>query len=310
MSKSSDVPSDLLTLVDQSTMMMFSALAKSSLLSYQKTWLSFIEFIKKHKLQNQPTNAGHVMVYLMSLVNQGLAPSTVLSKMSAINFAFKLFKLPEPASDFWIKEFLCGLKKGNPQTDLRIPITLDVLQSMINLLSKLKYSMYDQLLYQAMFTLAFHAFLRPGEVTGEINNLDFCHCKVNKKDLKLTFFKFKHHKGPPYTIKVVETQSVDCPVRAMSKYLKVRGSGGGPLFCLETGDFVTYKKLNCLLKFLCKCLKINGKCTPHSFRIGAATWAADQGASDDEIKRIGRWSSDSFLKYIRLPTLALKLNKK
>ena len=37
----------------------------------------------------------------------------------------------------------------------------------------------------------------------------------------------------------------------------------------------------------------------HSFRIGAASAAAAMGYSSKEIKRLGRWSSDSFCKYVR-----------
>ena len=38
----------------------------------------------------------------------------------------------------------------------------------------------------------------------------------------------------------------------------------------------------------------------HSFRIGAATYAAEQGVSDDKIRHSGRWKSDAFKKYIRI----------
>jgi len=41
----------------------------------------------------------------------------------------------------------------------------------------------------------------------------------------------------------------------------------------------------------------------HSFRIGAASWAAAKGMSDSQIRAFGRWNSNAFLKYIRMPTL-------
>lgn len=43
----------------------------------------------------------------------------------------------------------------------------------------------------------------------------------------------------------------------------------------------------------------------HSFRIGAATAAADLGASDIQIQNMGRWKSTAFKKYIRVPVLTL-----
>ena len=42
----------------------------------------------------------------------------------------------------------------------------------------------------------------------------------------------------------------------------------------------------------------------HSFRIGAASFAADKGLSDAQVRALGRWKSNTFLKYIRLPSLS------
>ena len=39
----------------------------------------------------------------------------------------------------------------------------------------------------------------------------------------------------------------------------------------------------------------------HSFSIGAATMAAAKGVADLTIQSLGRWKSDSFKRYIRMP---------
>jgi len=41
----------------------------------------------------------------------------------------------------------------------------------------------------------------------------------------------------------------------------------------------------------------------HSFRIGAASWAASKGMSDAQIRAFGRWKSNAFLRYIRAPSI-------
>ena len=40
----------------------------------------------------------------------------------------------------------------------------------------------------------------------------------------------------------------------------------------------------------------------HSFQIGAATTAAERGIQDSTIKILGRWKSDAYLRYIKIPT--------
>ena len=41
----------------------------------------------------------------------------------------------------------------------------------------------------------------------------------------------------------------------------------------------------------------------HSFRIGAASWAAAKGIPDTQIRDSGRWKSNIFLRYIRTSTM-------
>jgi len=39
-------------------------------------------------------------------------------------------------------------------------------------------------------------------------------------------------------------------------------------------------------------------------RIGAASFAVDAGMSDAQIRDLGRWKSNAFQKYIRIPSLS------
>ena len=41
----------------------------------------------------------------------------------------------------------------------------------------------------------------------------------------------------------------------------------------------------------------------HSFRIGAAFYAAEQGVSNDKIRHLSRWKSDAYKKHIRITSL-------
>ena len=95
-----------------------------------------------------------------------------------------------------------------------------------------------------------------------------------------------------------------CPVSLLLAYLNLRGTSLGPLFCWPdissiSRNFFT-KALSDSLRF-CD-LDVSG-CKSHSFRIGAASWAAAKGLSGAQIRDFGRWKSNAFLRYIRAPSL-------
>ncbi len=285
-----------------------ASLSASSLKTYNAVWAEFAKFINERFKIISPmyASAGHVLMFLSTLARRGLAATTIVSKFSALSFAFKMFCMTDITKQFVLQKFMSGFKKLKPSKDIRVPVTLDLLHKMCNMISSLGYSGYKTALFQAMLVMAFHGFLRPGEITGSSNNnLQLSHCMLNAYSVKLTFFQFKHHTGPPYSVKIKATNDNFCPVLTMSKYLKLRGHVEGPLFCYPPNAPVSYAQFYMLVTQVKTALQIHGKLTPHSFRIGAATWAAMQGASDDVIKRMGRWSSDAFKGYIRIPSLVL-----
>jgi hypothetical protein len=103
---------------------------------------------------------------------------------------------------------------------------------------------YNKRLLAAMFTLSFFAFLRIGEITSkssnasqknllQLHNIDF-ELVGQRKNLTLTLHHFKHHDScRPVCLQISpQDDRVICPVRAMSRYLKVRGDTSGPLFTI------------------------------------------------------------------------------
>ena len=91
-----------------------------------------------------------------------------------------------------------------------------------------------------------------------------------------------------------------CPVKAIMEYMVVRKAGPGPFFMTKekvglTRDVFVKEVKSALEKAGLSSDGISG----HSFRIGAATAAAEEGASDDDIKVLGRWRSREYRGYIR-----------
>ena len=84
-------------------------------------------------------------------------------------------------------------------------------------------------------------------------------------------------------------------------YLSRRPSTPGPLFIFTNGALLqTRAKLvahvrQALAQAGIDCTHYSG----HSFRIGAASAAAEAGYSDSFIQTLGRWKSQAFISYIR-----------
>ena len=166
-----------------------------------------------------------------------------------------------------------------------------------------------------MCSLAFDAFLRIGEITsvskqGAPSPLQLYQLTklLNAADeltaFKVTFGNFKHsYNERPFSV-VVCRHPHSCPVDLLSKYLALRGSGPGPIFITVDGLPVSPSNFSQRLSAAVQlCGLAPSRYKGHSFRIGAASYAADQGWSDAHIRVLGRWKSNTFQRYIRVPTL-------
>ena len=213
-----------------------------------------------------------------------------------------------PTNAFLVQKIVAGCYKKAPSFDARLPITKDILTKLLSALDFTAGSRHLCALYKAMFSVAFHAFLRVGEMTvssaGTDNphNLLFSQIAI-EESLSITFTSFKHCKGPPFVLivsKQPESLTEICPVRLLQQYLGVRGAKPGALFQNLGGCAVTRSQFNKALKnALHFCRLPASKYKGHSFRIGAATEACKLGKSDSQIRQLGRWNSNAFQKYIR-----------
>ena len=123
--------------------------------------------------------------------------------------------------------------------------------------------------------------------------------------IKLTLRFFKHsNPTQPVDILVHKSQPI-CPITTIVEYLSVRGHlSSGPLFCWpDNSPFRRSQFVDSLNRALSFCSLETDRYKTHSFRIGAASWAASPGFSDLQIRPFGCWKSNTFLKYIRTPSL-------
>ena len=108
--------------------------------------------------------------------------------------------------------------------------------------------------------------------------------------------------GKGVDVYVGSVNSRRCPVTAVVAYMAIRGHNPGPFFLTRQGKPLTKPRFIVeVRRGLAKAGLDQATFAGHSFRIGAATAAAQAGVPDSAIQVLGRWNSRAFLSYIRTP---------
>lgn len=296
---------------------MQSSLQPSSVPTYKRAWALFNQFlydIFQCTSFSLPIPPPTLALFIAYLFDRDYAPSTVNTFVSALGYSHRLAGFPDPGKVFYIVQTLKGYQKIGHRLDCRLPITLNILHRLLDSASQIAGSQYQTTLFRAMCSLAFFAFLRVGEITAtrastsplQIHQLTkLLNPAKEVVGLKITFQDFKHNYNQrPFSL-VVNCQDDHCPVQLLLDYLALRGNAQGAIFLTILGTPVPRVLFADLLCQAIKCCGLDPcRYKGHSFRIGAASYAADRGFSDAQIRIQGRWKSNAFLKYIRVSTVS------
>ena len=203
-------------------------------------------------------------------------------------------------------------QSGQPKRS-RLPITPHILMKLYQVWDQ-QAKEWDHIMLWAACCLGFFGFLRSAEFTAPERDdfdpeqhLNYTDIAVGSLDHPRSIsVNIKQSKTDPFRlgVKIVlgRTGSCLCPVGAVLSYLMVRGPGEGPLFRFKDGRALTRPLLVRELQTALAQVGINPDLyAGHSFRIGAATTAVACGVSADIIKTLGRWRSDAYQLYIKLP---------
>ena len=91
-------------------------------------------------------------------------------------------------------------------------------------------------------------------------------------------------------------------ISAARSYVAHRGVSAGAFFCLAGGGPLVKSRFVELVRSALTQARVPVfGYSGHSFRIGAATAAAEAGISDSVIQALGQWDSPAFLRYVRTP---------
>ena len=240
------------------------------------------------------------MLFVSMLHREGLAPGTVKSYMVAVRFEQISRGMGDPRIG-QMPQLVKGFKRKTPNsTRCRLPITPEILKKLRQVWDQSPQKRDAQMMWAAS-CLCFFGFLRSGE-TGTPTCKDYDQAyhlcvddvRVNSRSSP-TFIqvRIKASKTDAYRqgvmIYVGRTANNLCPVAAVLTYMVARGQDSGPLFKWENGRFLTREAfVAAVRKALAEAGIAPKDYLGHSFRIGAATTAAQQGLQDSLIKTLGR----------------------
>ena len=166
----------------------------------------------------------------------------------------------------------------------------------------------------AACSMCFFGFFRVGEITapskdafkssqhlawGDVSVDSVTHPSVVKVHLK---FSKCDQLGKGVDVFLGRSGNRICPVAACLAYMAICGPIPGPFFCGKDDAPLTKPQFVSLVREVLTDAGLDATLySGHSFRLGAATSAAQAGMEDSTIKALGRWSSTAFLLCIRTP---------
>ena len=246
-----------------------------------------------------PLSDEKILVFISWLLSRGLSASTINSYLSGIRQAHisaGVF-LPSLRSPM-VNQILQGatnidaVKKRYHTKPKRLPVTLTILKLLKAELKASSLEKEDKLLIWAVALIAFMGAFRIHELLSRRSSsfdphydllgrdINIKSIKVGKASIKTIIIKLKSEKtdriGRETIVDVYGNEGPFCPVRALEKWKKASNlfSHNLPAFRLSSG---------------------------HSFRSGIASLMGTLGYSEEQIMALGRWSSNAFNMYLKLP---------
>lgn len=200
-----------------------------------------------------------------------------------------------------------GYRRRNLTKDTWSPIKLSKLFNITNVICS---SEFEVILFNAVFSIVFFAAFRISELLSP--------SKVGRSGILLSNVLLFDDSLRIY-LKYSETDSLGlgswislngcrdeciCPVKILKSYINIRPGLSELLFIHCDGSTLTIYQFKSVLKRCLPELKLsNLHITTHSFRIGTASGAARIGLEAKSIKKIGRWSSDSYCTFVHINSL-------
>jgi len=264
------------------------------------------------------------------LADRGVSAATASSYLAGIRKLHEIRGLAEPTLKGGLvnqvlkgKKNQEGVEKRNKEDKGRMPVTLTIMKILKEAIRAWDRPVEDKLLLWAVCTMAFHGSFRIHEILCQNENFFDPDFTLLSKDVVLKSHKWggeqavkmlqvtlkspKENKtGKSTVVDIYETGGPTCPLKGFCRWMGKSGTSleqDNVLFRDRNGVPLTGRKFNALLKRLLEphIDYSKGQITAHSFRSGVPSLLGNLGHSEEDIKKVGRWSSRSFEHYTKLP---------
>ena len=302
---------------------MSMSIAESTRKRYTVCLQRFIEFCAPINLQVFPLHE-YNMILFASHIGTTSSYSNIKVHLAAIKYFAEIHGYTnhhQPLHTFKrLYLVLRGIKRSHGKRfakQKRAPVTPNLLRMIkFKLFNSSKHYEDKCMIWSAML-VAFFGFLRVSEFTSTHvksfnHHTTLCFEDVhlikdsNNKVIRISI-DIKASKTDPFrlgtTIRLSANGSQLCPVAALVQFLHMHPYKKGPLFTSHDGKYLTRKTVSQELSTMVNTTV--GNFSSHSFRIGAATTAAAAGYPRWLIQTLGRWTSDCYQQYIRVPDTSI-----
>ena len=272
-------------------------IAESSSKTYHAYMKSYEKAMReKFEMDPYPLDEKKACAFLMLKKDEGRTYQTLQMFISTFSWFLRHNDLENFVLSISFKAFKNGLRRqmaGGSMPNAKLPFDADFFP---RLRDTMNLSVYEDRLLFLLMCLAFHFFMRIGEVL-----------QLRVRDLKV------HEEEQLLSIYFVKSKA-DQYAEGVTSYVPLTGDLTDPVLYMDVlqqknpDDLVSPWKKGPLVSRLRARLKAIGvedsqSYSWHSFRRGAAYLASKNGVADCVIKKHGRWASHAYLRYVAVDAI-------
>lgn len=288
--------------------LVLAGFADSTRRSYDTAWKKFVEFCSSQGFEYLPSSSVTVVKFIRYEFDQGISSAALRVYIAGIGAVHKLKGFTDPCSCFLVKNALKGVGRLRPAPpDSRSPILKDHMIKILKGFDIVTNSEFERAAFRAVLCLLYAGWFRIQELISSSKLRPDARLRRNgivcsENSIVVTLSSDKTSVGRQRKVSVPVTKDKIDILTSITFYRGLSDSivdNDSPFFVHSDGTPISVGQFRPLLSNVLKMMGLPTSITPHSFRIGGASGAAQAGESLDSIMRQGRWTSNAVSRYIR-----------